>query len=114
MRVTAGAHFSQLYSPRTAGLPGRTTLGVWRIDANLQSSLAGHHTMVMTQRRTRWVFFFFPSVDFYSVRASTNVQAKPCNQKKAPGVSARCFFITKFGRRNWTRTNDPHHVKVVL
>ena len=21
---------------------------------------------------------------------------------------------TKFGRRDWTRTNDPHHVKVVL
>ena len=20
----------------------------------------------------------------------------------------------RFGRRNWTRTNDPHHVKVVL
>ena len=20
----------------------------------------------------------------------------------------------KFGRRDWTRTNDPHHVKVVL
>ncbi len=22
--------------------------------------------------------------------------------------------IMEFGRRNWTRTNDPHHVKVVL
>jgi hypothetical protein len=21
---------------------------------------------------------------------------------------------TEFGRRDWTRTNDPHHVKVVL
>ena len=23
-------------------------------------------------------------------------------------------FPTEFGRRDWTRTNDPHHVKVVL
>jgi hypothetical protein len=23
-------------------------------------------------------------------------------------------FNTEFGRRDWTRTNDPHHVKVVL
>lgn len=23
-------------------------------------------------------------------------------------------FSTKFGRHDWTRTNDPHHVKVVL
>ncbi len=23
-------------------------------------------------------------------------------------------FITISGRRDWTRTNDPHHVKVVL
>src|SRR5690242_10636496 len=26
----------------------------------------------------------------------------------------RRFFIGKLGRRDWTRTNDPHHVKVVL
>ena len=24
------------------------------------------------------------------------------------------FFQQKLGRRDWTRTNDPHHVKVVL
>jgi len=23
-------------------------------------------------------------------------------------------FFMKFGRRDWTRTNDPHHVKVML
>ena len=23
-------------------------------------------------------------------------------------------FLLKFGRRDWTRTNDPHHVKVML
>ena len=23
-------------------------------------------------------------------------------------------LTTEFGRRDWTRTNDPHHVKVVL
>jgi hypothetical protein len=35
-------------------------------------------------------------------------------KKKAPDVSVRCLFRLGFGRRDWTRTNDPHHVKVVL
>ena len=38
--------------------------------------------------------------------------------KKAPQIiDLRGFpgtVPTKFGRRDWTRTNDPHHVKVVL
>jgi hypothetical protein len=24
------------------------------------------------------------------------------------------WLLQQFGRRDWTRTNDPHHVKVVL
>lgn len=32
---------------------------------------------------------------------------------KGPGISAGALFLP-FGRRDWTRTNDPHHVKVVL
>ena len=26
----------------------------------------------------------------------------------------RSVWSTEIGRRDWTRTNDPHHVKVVL
>jgi hypothetical protein len=36
---------------------------------------------------------------------------------KQSGATWRRFvfdFPTEFGRRDWTRTNDPHHVKVVL
>ena len=64
-----------------------------------------------------------------ATRLADAVSAQHCapvaepHKKKAPGVSAKCLIIrltspTKFptesGRREWTRTNDPHHVKVVL
>ena len=29
-------------------------------------------------------------------------------------VDTACRMDFEFGRRDWTRTNDPHHVKVVL
>src|SRR5450830_588421 len=48
-----------------------------------------------------------------SLRCSTlliKVIAK--SKTKKPLLRRRRGF--EFGRRNWTRTNDPHHVKVVL
>jgi hypothetical protein len=39
------------------------------------------------------------------------------NEKPPAGgstSSATISFIREIGRRDWTRTNDPHHVKVVL
>lgn len=33
---------------------------------------------------------------------------------KIPLISEAGFFRRNLGRRDWTRTNDPHHVKVVL
>jgi hypothetical protein len=32
----------------------------------------------------------------------------------AGGAAGRCGGLNVVGRRDWTRTNDPHHVKVVL
>ncbi len=44
---------------------------------------------------------------------SYGVNALPLPAKKKPRLSmkTRAFL---FGWRDWTRTNDPHHVKVVL
>jgi hypothetical protein len=39
----------------------------------------------------------------------------PYHQEKSTGHCCQVLEIpTEFGRRDWTRTNDPHHVKVVL
>jgi len=41
--------------------------------------------------------------------------ALPHQKKKSPERFRQVLdFITVSGRRDWTRTNDPHHVKVVL
>jgi hypothetical protein len=34
--------------------------------------------------------------------------------KKGLAVKLGLFYYQIIGRRDWTRTNDPHHVKVVL
>jgi hypothetical protein len=48
----------------------------------------------------------------------TEPPADTPKMKKAAqgGLIHYCFkaCLQKFGRRDWTRTNDPHHVKVVL
>jgi hypothetical protein len=37
------------------------------------------------------------------------------SRKKSPETSVDAVSrALMFGRRDWTRTNDPHHVKVVL
>ena len=35
-------------------------------------------------------------------------------RKKHLAVPLSAFLSYQFGRRDWIRTNDPHHVKVVL
>ncbi len=35
-------------------------------------------------------------------------------EKKKPQACDLGLYRQYFGRRNWIRTNDPHHVKVVL
>ena len=35
-------------------------------------------------------------------------------KEDAPFGKLFCFATYNIGRRDWTRTNDPHHVKVVL
>jgi hypothetical protein len=42
------------------------------------------------------------------------VQILYWQEKKTEHFCQVLDFITNFGRRDWTRTNDPHHVKVVL
>jgi hypothetical protein len=38
-----------------------------------------------------------------------------CRQEKSTERFRQVLVLpTEFGRRDWTRTNDPHHVKVVL
>jgi hypothetical protein len=38
-----------------------------------------------------------------------------CGTQKDNADEANCLSALDFvGRRDWTRTNDPHHVKVVL
>ncbi len=37
--------------------------------------------------------------------------ARPPNEKRGNPFG---LPLLRFGRHNWTRTNDPHHVKVVL
>jgi NADH dehydrogenase [ubiquinone] 1 alpha subcomplex assembly factor 1 len=48
-------------------------------------------------------------------RGAGKSEPMPTGQEKS---TWRCHQVlvssTKFGRRDWTRTNDPHHVKVVL
>ena len=39
-------------------------------------------------------------------------ERKGCHQRKRHPKMPCCFET--LGRRDWTRTNDPHHVKVVL
>ena len=39
---------------------------------------------------------------------------RPGQQTARQIIDLPGFFPTNFGRRAWTRTNDPHHVKVVL
>ena len=45
-----------------------------------------------------------------------NFRTFPYRQEKMGlGISAKSLIsLEKIGRRDWTRTNDPHHVKVVL
>ena len=38
----------------------------------------------------------------------------PPKAKRRPQAPLSLCFPTEFGRREWTRTIDPHHVKVVL
>jgi hypothetical protein len=47
------------------------------------------------------------------------LELQPAAQMKNRPKAAFAFLqlpdlLVKFGRRDWTRTNDPHHVKVVL
>lgn len=39
---------------------------------------------------------------------------EPPKQKAFQTVDLKGFRQWSIGRRDWTRTNDPHHVKVVL
>ena len=45
-----------------------------------------------------------------------NYQGKKqkCLLKSRHFCSQALVLLALFGRRDWTRTNDPHHVKVVL
>lgn len=43
-----------------------------------------------------------------------NVVKRYCQEKSTWRLHQVLFSSTEFGRRDWTRTNDPHHVKVVL
>jgi hypothetical protein len=36
------------------------------------------------------------------------------SRQKTKKPNTKHFVLGLFGRRDWTRTNDPHHVKVVL
>jgi hypothetical protein len=52
------------------------------------------------------------SIDCVPRRISVLV---PCRQEKSTWLFRQVpVFPTESGRRDWTRTNDPHHVKVVL
>jgi hypothetical protein len=44
------------------------------------------------------------------------VPARPLGEQKRKKPQKRLFCLPRknLGRRDWTRTNDPHHVKVVL
>jgi hypothetical protein len=43
-----------------------------------------------------------------------NVELTPIVLAKKNTFSKVLDLIEDIGRRDWTRTNDPHHVKVVL
>ena len=53
--------------------------------------------------------------EIYPGIADENLRMCP---KFVPGGSlrtlAKLIYREEFGRRDWTRTNDPHHVKVML
>ena len=84
----------------------------------------GHSTKMLHEKYARWI----PGNDGGTARAmlmaamaksqnSCQILAKerPPQEAKSPkSLKDLGLLPTKSGRRDWTRTNDPHHVKVVL
>jgi hypothetical protein len=51
----------------------------------------------------------------FPVRAADDAMpGGPATKKKGLTKRLALAIPEMFGRRDWTRTNDPHHVKVVL
>ena len=51
----------------------------------------------------------------FPVRGADDAMPEGVTTKKKGLTKRRALGISEmFGRRDWTRTNDPHHVKVVL
>jgi integrase len=83
----------------------------------------GHSIKMLLDKYARWI----PSNDHGSARAmlagamsagefvpNSSHETAPRKQKSPRSLKSRALPYQNSGRRDWTRTNDPHHVKVVL
>lgn len=78
---------------------------------------AGHSVKMLLEKYARWI----PGADGGSERRILEAAMGAENRNSSPDLPQKTKPITKslktkeeFGRHDWTRTNDPYHVKVVL
>ena len=86
---------------------------------------AGHDLKMLLEVYAKWIPGGDGGRERDRLRAAMRTESSPIlpqspeprNEKPGKSLIVKDlpgFFPTIFGRRDWTRTNDPHHVKVVL
>ena len=86
-----------------------------KVNALYLASQLGHSVRVLTEVYTKWI----PKADGGAERdrlsdLMTFQDSSPIRPQDQTTDSKWLIQQERIGRRDWTRTNDPHHVKVVL
>ena len=77
------------------------------------ASQAGHSVKMLLEKYARWI----PGSDRGNERRLLEAAMQNLSQispKKSKTTFKQLILKGNLGRHDWTRTNDPYHVKVVL
>ena len=83
---------------------------------------AGHDLKMLTTVYAKWIPGGDGGAERDRLRAAFSQNSSPIlpqpsdprNDEASKSLSHKKLAARDAGRRDWTRTNDPHHVKVVL
>jgi integrase len=92
------------------------------IKAPYMAGQAGHDLKMLTAIYAKWIPGGDGGAERDRLRAAATQNSSPIlpqpshlrNSEAAKSLSGKKLAAPDAGRRDWTRTNDPHHVKVVL